>query len=181
MVYARFIVFPVVGALLGFITNFIAIKLLFRPKKRVLGFQGLLPKRQKELAKKAGEIVNNYLVNSEDIRLQLNRESLERAVDNYLDRNKNLLWEIGVARKFIKTIVVSLLIDSDGYFNKNIIESIIDNEMVSKIVQKKIEEFDIMQLENIIKKASGHEIRFIIITGAILGFVIGLIEALLKI
>lgn len=59
----RFIVYPIVGSFLGFITNFIAIKLLFRPKKKVFGIQGLLPKRKSEIAERAGRIVNDYLVN----------------------------------------------------------------------------------------------------------------------
>jgi len=175
--YLRFIVYPLIGTFLGFITNFIAIKLLFRPRKKFLGVQGLLPKRKTEIAKKAGEIINEYLVNSEDIRKELDRETLEKSVDNYLNKNKSPLWDIPVMRKVAKSIIVTFLIDNDGYFNKKIIESIIHNEMVSNIVEKKIEEFDISQLENIVKKASGHEINFIIITGAILGFIIGLIES----
>ncbi len=173
----KFLIYPSIGAFLGFITNFIAIKLLFRPRRKIFGIQGLLPKRQKELAKKAGEIVNNYLVNSEDIRMQLDKTSLEKAVDNYLDRNRNPLWDFGIARKLAKNIIVALLIDKDGYFNRNIIESIIHNEMVLNIVQKKIEEFDIIKLEGLVKKASGPEIRFIIVTGAVLGFLIGLVES----
>ena len=175
--YIRFIVYPLVGTFLGFITNFIAIKLLFRPRKKILGIQGLLPKRKMEIAQKAGEIVNEYFVNSNDIRKELNRENLERAVDNYLNKNKSPLWDIPVMRKVAKSIIVTFLLDSDGYFNKKIIESIIHNEMVSNIVKKKIEEFDISQLENIVKKGSGHELNFIIVTGAILGFLIGLIES----
>ena len=178
--YIRFIIYPLVGASLGFITNFIAIKLLFRPLKKILGIQGLLPRRKIEIAQKVGDIVNDYLVNSNDIRKELNRDSLEKAVDNYLNKNKSPLWDIPVMRKVAKNIIVTFLIDNDGYFNKKIIESIIHNEMVSNIVRNKIEEFDISQLESIVKKASGPELNFIIITGAILGFIIGLLESFIK-
>ena len=178
--YIRFVVYPLIGTFLGFITNFIAIKLLFRPRKKIFGIQGLLPKRKMEIAKKAGEIVNEYLVNSNDIRKELDRNTLERAVDNYLSKNKSPLWDIPIMRKMAKNIIVTFLIDNDGYFSRKVIESIIHNEMVSNIVKKKIEDFDISQLESLVKKASGREINFIIITGAILGFLIGLIEALIR-
>jgi len=178
--YIRFVVYPLIGTFLGFITNFIAIKLLFRPRKKIFGIQGLLPKRKMEIAKKAGEIVNEYLVNSNDIRKELDRTTLERAVDNYLNKNKSPLWDIPIMRKIAKTIIVTFLIDNDGYFSRKVIESIIHNEMVSNIVKKKIEDFDISQLESLVKKASGHEINFIIITGAILGFLIGLFEAFIR-
>ena len=62
MSYLRFFVYPVVGSFLGFITNYIAIKLLFRPKKKVMGIQGLLPKRKSEIAERAGHIVNALVI-----------------------------------------------------------------------------------------------------------------------
>ena len=37
MGYLRFLAYPLLGAFVGYITNYIAIKLLFWPKRRVLG------------------------------------------------------------------------------------------------------------------------------------------------
>lgn len=177
MDYLRFFIYPIVGSLLGFITNFIAIKLLFRPKKKRLGIQGLLPKRQSELAERAGSIVNEYLVNSEEIRRKIDRDKLHQSIEKFLEKNKVKLWDIPILKSTIKTIISSLFLDRDGYFNRNIIEAIIDEGMVSRIVEQKINEFDITALEALIKKASGPEINFIIFSGAALGFIIGLAEA----
>lgn len=177
MYYLKFLIYPVVGSFLGFITNFIAIKLLFRPRKRFLGIQGLLPKRKDEIARRAGEIVNNYLVNSEDLRLKLDRNRLESAVDNYIERKGGKVWDLPFLKTVVKRVIVSLLIDDDGYFNRKVIESVIDEGMVSGIVEQKIRDFDVTALESITKKASGPELRFILLSGAILGFIIGLIEA----
>jgi len=179
MNYLRFIIYPLVGAFLGFITNFIAIKLLFHPKKKVMGIHGLLPKRKSEIALRAGKIVNNYLVNSEEIRNKIDKEKLYGAVERFLEKNRTRLWDVPFIKGTVKTIIVSLLIDKDGYFNKGIIESFIDENMVSDIVEKKINEFDVDLLEEIVKKASGPELNFIILSGAILGFIIGTIEALI--
>ncbi len=179
MYYLRFLIYPVVGSLLGFITNFIAIKLLFHPKKKLLGIQGLLPKRKSEIAERAGEIVNSYLVNSEEIRKQIDKDKLHEAIEKFIEKNKNKLWEFPLLKGVIKNIIVSLLIDKDGYFNKRVIESFIDEGMVSEIVEQKINEFDISVLESLIKKASGPELNFIIFSGAALGFIIGLAEAII--
>ena len=179
MHYLRFLIYPVVGSLLGFITNFIAIKLLFRPKKKLLGIQGLLPKRKSEIAERAGEIVNSYLVNSEEIRKQIDKDKLHEAIEKFIEKNKNKLWEFPLLKGVIKNIIVSLLIDKDGYFNKRVIESFIDEGMVAEIVEQKINEFDISTLESLIKKASGPELNFIIFSGAALGFIIGLVEAII--
>ena len=179
MHYLRFLIYPVVGSLLGFITNFIAIKLLFRPQNKLLGIQGLLPKRKSEIAERAGEIVNSYLVNSEEIRKQIDKDKLHEAIEKFIEKNKYKLWELPLLKGVIKNIIVSLLIDKDGYFNKRVIESFIDEGMVSEIVEQKINEFDISALESLIKKASGPELNFIIFSGAALGFIIGLAEAII--
>jgi len=143
----------------------------------MLGIQGLLPKRKSEIAQRAGAIVNDYLVNSEEIRKRMDREKLEKAVGTYLEKNSNKLWDIPILKGTVKKIIVTLLIDRDGYFNRKVIEAIIDEGMVSGIVEQKINEFDVTMLESLIKKASGPEINFIIFSGAALGFIIGIVEA----
>jgi uncharacterized membrane protein YheB (UPF0754 family) len=180
MGYLRFFIYPAVGSLLGFITNFIAIKLLFRPKRKTLGIQGLLPKRKGEIARRAGVIVNDYLVNSDEIRKKIDKDKLHEAIGRFMEKNKLMPWDIPILKNTVNKILSSLLIDRDGYFNRNVIEAVIDEGMVSDIVEKKINEFDVNELENLLKKASGPEINFIIFTGAILGFIIGLAEAFIS-
>lgn len=48
----KIIAIPIIGFIIGYLTNYLAIKMLFHPKKRFLGFQGVIPKRRKQLAKK---------------------------------------------------------------------------------------------------------------------------------
>jgi uncharacterized membrane protein YheB (UPF0754 family) len=177
MQYLRFIVYPIVGSFLGFITNFIAIKLLFRPKKKLLGIQGLLPKRKADIAERAGNIINDNLVNSEEIRRQIDREKLEKAVDSYIKDNAKGLFDIPVLKPTLKKFVSYMLLDTDGYLKRKILEAFIDRGMVSGIVKQKINEFDIGALESLVKNASGPEMNFIMLSGACLGFIIGLTQA----
>jgi uncharacterized membrane protein YheB (UPF0754 family) len=182
----RFFIFPAVGSLLGFITNFIAIKLLFHPRKKILGIQGLLPKRQSEIASRAGSIVNDHLVNSEEIRMRIDKRKLSAAIDRFLERKDGKVLGIPITnlsfmRGTLKQVIIALVIDKDGYFSRRIIESVIDEGMVSGIVEQKINSFDTDVLERLVKKASGPEINFIILSGAILGFLIGFAEAFLGI
>ncbi len=179
MHYLRFLVYPAVGSFLGFITNFIAIKLLFRPKKKIIGIQGLLPKRKMEIARRAGDIVNDYLVNSEELRKRMDRKRLEQAVEKYIERHGGKMLDLPLVGETLKKLSTTLLIDRDGYFNRKIIEAIIDEDMVSGIVREKISEFDVGALEKLVKKASGPEIRFILLTGAVVGIIIGLAQALI--
>jgi len=58
-------ILSIIGASIGYITNVIAIKLLFRPVEpvNIISFkiQGVIPKRQNELSKSIGE---NQIKNS---------------------------------------------------------------------------------------------------------------------
>lgn len=180
MGYLRFLVYPLLGAFVGYITNYIAIRLLFWPKHRVLGVQGLLPKRKAEIAKRAGELVNGYLVNSEAIRLKIDIHKLDGAIDRFLGRGKTRLWDIPLLKKIVKKIILSNLLDKDGYFNRAVIESFIDERMVSGIVEQKINEFELSELEKLAYTASGPELRFIVISGGILGFLVGLAESFIE-
>ena len=180
MGYLRFLVYPLLGAFVGYITNYLAIKLLFRPKRRVLGIQGLLPKRKAEIAKRAGEVVNGYLVNREAIRLKIDTRRLDEGIDRFLRRGKNPLWDIPFLKKIVKKVILLNLLDKDGYFNRALIESFIDERMVSGIVEQKINEFDLAELEKLAYTASGPELRFIVISGGVLGFLVGFAESFIS-
>ena len=73
-----FIAAPLVGSLIGYCTNFIAVKMLFFPKKeiRIKGHKvpftpGAIPKGKPRLANAIGDIVGNTLVTKEDIEEKL--------------------------------------------------------------------------------------------------------------
>ncbi|MEZ4979183.1 MAG: DUF445 family protein, partial [Chitinophagales bacterium] len=52
---------PIIAGLIGWLTNFLAVKMLFYPRnpKQILGitFHGVFPKRQAHVAEKVGELV----------------------------------------------------------------------------------------------------------------------------
>ena len=62
---------PVVGALIGWGTNWLALKMLFRPVKPwklgPLVIQGVIPRRQDALARNLGEMVERELVSHHDL------------------------------------------------------------------------------------------------------------------
>jgi uncharacterized membrane protein YheB (UPF0754 family) len=176
MSYLSFIIYPVIGAFVGAFTNAVAIKLLFWPRRPFLGIQGLLPKRRSEIAQRAGELVNGYLVNSEAIRRRIDRRRLDESIDRFLSKSGSRLWDVPLMKRGVKKAILSVLLDKDGFFNKNVIESFIDEGMVSGIVEQKIAELDLHELESLTRKASGPELRFIVLSGGILGFLVGVAE-----
>ena len=61
---------PLIAALIGWMTNYIAVKMLFHPKepKKIVGitFHGVFPKRQNVLAEKLGQLVADELFSISD-------------------------------------------------------------------------------------------------------------------
>ncbi|NDL67367.1 DUF445 family protein [Anaerotalea alkaliphila] len=75
---------PLAGGLIGYSTNWLAIKMLFRPygEKRFLGrtlpfTPGLIPKERKRIAKSFGEVVEQYLLTEEVLVRELTSEKVE--------------------------------------------------------------------------------------------------------
>lgn len=83
-IFTNYILPPLVGAVIGYFTNFIAVKMLFFPheEKRIFGHRvpftpGAIPKGKARLAKAAGKIVKNDLFTMEDISGKLLTEEVE--------------------------------------------------------------------------------------------------------
>ena len=105
----------IIGAIIGGFTNFLAIKMLFRPYKtyyigkwRVPFTPGLIPKRRDELAKQMGKLVVNHLLTPESIKQKFLNETfqkemttvVEKELNNFLDTEMtpaDLLEKIGVS------------------------------------------------------------------------------------
>jgi len=56
MISTKILLMPVIGFIIGYFTNYIAIKMLFHPRNKILGIQGVLPKRKEILARKIGQV-----------------------------------------------------------------------------------------------------------------------------
>ena len=94
---SRFILPPLIGAVIGYFTNMIAVKMLFFPReaKYIFGWHvpltpGAIPKGKARLAKSAGQIVQNELFTKEDISGKLLTEEVERPI---IDRVMEILGE----------------------------------------------------------------------------------------
>ena len=80
---------PVVGAIIGIFTNYIAVKMLFRPyrEKHIGKFKvpftpGIIPRRQPALAAALGRMVSEKLVREEDLKRALLSDELTNTVVN---------------------------------------------------------------------------------------------------
>ena len=93
----HFIMPPLIGAVIGYFTNMIAVKMLFFPReakyifgRRIPLTPGAIPKGKARLARSAGQIVQNELFTKEDISGKLLTEEVERPI---IDRAMEVLGE----------------------------------------------------------------------------------------
>ena len=65
------------ASMVGYYTNFIAIKMLFRPQQpSIFGRQGLIPKKQPELAIRLGEGISEHFFNAHELQQYLDDQQL---------------------------------------------------------------------------------------------------------
>ena len=80
---------PLIGALIGYITNFIAVKMLFHPYNpiKIFGFTlpftpGIIPKRKPKLAKAISNAVGNELFTEDDLSDILRSDAIKATVSD---------------------------------------------------------------------------------------------------
>lgn len=185
----------VVGALIGWITNIFAIKLLFRPIKPIkipltrFTIVGLIPKRKKEIAKNIGEVVANELISIRELMDEAVTEEdltqirffVKRKIKAVIDEKLNIIpfpfkgMIQGPLDELIETEVNNGL--TDVIVNiKDMIELRVN---IAKIVEDNIMALDLRELERIILQVAKKELKHIEILGFILGGVIGLVQGII--
>lgn len=185
----------VVGALIGWITNIFAIKLLFRPIKPIkipltrFTIVGLIPKRKKEIAKNIGEVVANELISIRELvdeavteeDLTQIRFFVKRKIKAVIDEKLNIIpfpfkgMIQGPLDELIETEVNNGLTD----IIVNIKDMIELRVNIAKIVEDNIMALDLRELERIILQVAKKELKHIEILGFILGGVIGLVQGII--
>ncbi|MEG0377190.1 MAG: DUF445 family protein [Eubacterium sp.] len=89
----HYLIGPIVGGIIGLITNGIAIRMLFRPlyPVKILGFTlpftpGIIPKEKHRIAKSCAGVVGKILVNEEVLRRGLLSEEMDTKIKAVLDQ-----------------------------------------------------------------------------------------------
>lgn len=127
----------VVGALIGGVTNHVAIKMLFRPHeavylwgKRLPFTPGLIPRRRDELAKQLGKTVVKYLLTPETFREKFFNEAMKEKAGIWLnEKTKEIV--------FTEDKTLQQWLDQAGLSN------------VPDVIEQKVDELIVHQVGNI--------------------------------
>jgi uncharacterized membrane protein YheB (UPF0754 family) len=148
---------PVLGAFIGYLTNKVAIRMLFRPLHRLHIFgvrvpmtPGVIPGKRHELAENIGEMVGSHLLTSKDIGAALSEERfqehlhvlVDKRVQDLLERELGTLPQL-VPKRFqayfkvaVRTIKYQLRMSVHRYLQSSDFE-----DKVARTVMEQLDDF----------------------------------------
>lgn len=171
--------------------------MLFHPRepKKVLGitFQGIFPKRQQQFAEKLGKLVSAEFLSFDDIEQKIsNPENLKKImpmiedhIDDFLRNrlsNEMPVISMFIGDKTINKLKASFMKEIELLFPQVMKQYAgnLKNELdLEQIVITKVAGFSSDKLEEVLYQIMSKEFRFVEIIGAVIGFIIGLVQVII--
>ena len=186
-------ILPFIGGIIGYSTNVLAIRMLFRPYDPIRipltpwFLQGLLPKRKDEIAANIGETVEKELLSLDQLEavvaqgryqdrvLQLLVEHVDQRVEENLPRLLPSALRTSV-RSYVRDAVTK---EAEPFMTnayEQLWKNIRSDVRLGDMVREKVASLDLHELENLVLQVAKDELKHIEVLGAILGFAIGLVQ-----
>ena len=187
---------PFITAAIGWFTNWVAIQMLFHPREPMRLFfwswQGLIPRRQEQLAAEAAEIIEREIMQQH----MIVREIRKIELGPYLEEAAHkLVWErIGPQLKAIpllggfinestlakfEVVAAAAMKDEAGPLMEKVATQFEASVNLKQLIEDNIAAFDLERLEAIVNEVAKREFRTIERLGAVLGFLIGCLQLLI--
>ncbi|MHB1126472.1 MAG: DUF445 domain-containing protein [Bacillota bacterium] len=192
----QWLLIPLIGAFIGWITNVLAVRAIFRPYREIripilnLRFQGLIPKYRDELARNIGQVVEQKLFSWEDFVGWMSNDATQARVADMITNRvrvrlqqrmptfiplsvRELLGKMfeDLLRREIPQLLVQL--------GSDLAREVSGGLKLADMIEKKLGQYDLRGLEDIVLSVAARELRHIEVLGAILGFIIGLVQVAL--
>ncbi|NDF98520.1 MAG: DUF445 family protein [Chitinophagia bacterium] len=187
-----------ISGFIGWITNWVAIKMLFHPRKPIkfAGFtiQGIFPKNQSQFAQKLGKLVSGEFLSFEDIEQKISKpENLQKImplIETQIDRflKERLPEQMPMISMFIGEKTIGKL--KTTFLQE--IETLLPPVMkayagqlkteldLEAIITEKVATFSSDKLEELLYQIMAKEFRFVEWVGAVIGLLIGMIQVLIS-
>lgn len=186
---------PLTAALVGWLTNVAAVRLLFRPIHPVRipwtpwSVQGVFPRRQETIAESIGRLVEEKFLRPQDLLASLDGSFQQEAVaelERYVaDRLKSSLPSFLPAG--VRTAVTTYVVDRVRREAAGAVESVVgrleervvSDVRVGRLISERISRLDLADFEESVVRLIGAELRWLEALGAVMGFAIGLVQMLI--
>ena len=191
------LILAIIGGLIGYITNVIAIKLIFRPinpiKIPILNIEiiGMIPKRKTEIATNIAKVVEEQFISIDEITDNIITEQDKQHIIDYIKvRVKLILSEKmtlipstirNLVQNYVSEIIEDEIREGIDELSEEMIIKTKNRINIKEIIEDKINELDLYELETIILQIVKNELRHIEVLGLILGFFIGIVQGIITI
>lgn len=187
----EWVALPALGSFIGWITNRLAIRLLFRPHRpvRLLGVevQGLLPRRRAELAKSVGRVLEERILTPEGLAARMQDpavvsgvvETLKDVARQAFNERAGYLPSI-IANPLSDYVAATVEREAEGFLTDRAgdwLAGLARELGVATTVQAELDALSLDDLEALVLELASRELRHIEILGAALGLIIGLFQA----
>jgi len=173
----KFVLPPVLGAVIGLFTNYLAIKMLFRPfkPKYVFGIRipftpGVIPKEHQKLAEKIGATVGDHLLSNESLHELFKKEAVRKKISEALD---NMYGQFGMLSAFITADIRKMISEKVIEMMDRELPAVISELDIKATVEEKVKDFSLEKLETLILSVTKTQLAYVTYFGGVLGFVIG--------
>ncbi len=185
---------PLISSFIGWMTNYVAVKMLFRPYKErnflFIKIQGIFPKRRHALIEKLSTIIAHDLLHKEKLIDQITAnpkldELITSNIKKYIgglinNKIKKIpLISALVNEDMVQSIEESLLSDFKeglGPIKNEFLHEAIANLDIKKVVTDYLNSLSMKEMEELIRSVLKREFRFVEWSGAVLGFFIGICQ-----
>ena len=192
-----YIAAPFLCAGIGWFTNYLAIKMLFHPRepKRFFGltFHGIFPKRKSALAENLGVMIEEQLISHDDIQkvmhdpafLQLFHDLASDHVNRFITEKLPQLSPMvamflnDAMKDKIRDVLNQEIEDLLPELLTKATSALEEKMNIKTMIREKVESYPMEKIEDMLFGIMKKEFRFIELVGAVLGFVIGVLQAVL--
>lgn len=178
---------PVVSAFIGWLTNWQAVKMIFWPAKRTLGWQGIVYAHSDKFAKNLGQIAQNELMNAEEMAAKLDPVELEKAVLPVLDSDAPVLVAKAAEKirpgawAMVPPPMQAMIIEQVKTRARAIAQELTDELRpraaqildVEALVAGQLSGPNVERLARLTQQIGNKEFKFIEYSGAVFGLIIG--------
>ena len=177
-----------VGGFIGYITNHIAVVMLFRPRKPIripllgIRIQGLIPAKKAELAESLASVAADYFKGaglSREVERSMReavRDNAARILRGWVERNRTLAM---IVAPYIDTLATLIADQIAAPLAQRLASEAAVRIDVARIVREEVERLSDREIEEMFWRIAGRELRYIELLGFILGAIIGPVELLL--
>lgn len=184
---------PLLSALIGWITNVAAVRLLFWPVRplRLRGLpwvlQGVVPRRQAEIARSIGDLVEQLLVRPHELAASLNAPAcqaeamaaLSRYVETRVEQTTGRYLPAGIRAAATRYLTDALQREATQAARAMLgpLQLRLQEELrLAAVVAERVASLDPAEFEVVLLRVVGRELRWLELLGAVMGFIIGLVQ-----